>query len=58
MKKQTFKKLTLNKAEISKLENIKGGAEAAGHGDAIGWIKTCLGDACPFTEFFICSGRA
>lgn len=56
MKKQTFKKLTLNKAEISKLENIKGGIENAAHGVAA-WPQTCLGDVCPFTMFFVCPSR-
>lgn len=56
MKKQTFKKLTLNKAEISKLENIKGGMADADQ-EAVAWLKTCLGDACPFTMFFICPNR-
>ena len=54
MKKQTIKKLSLKKAQISKLENINGGLQDAAQGDAIGWLKTCLGDACPFTEFIIC----
>ncbi|MGH1385768.1 hypothetical protein [Kordia sp.] len=59
MKKQTFKKLTLKKAQISKLENINGGAQDAEEDHGVGhWLKTCLGDACPFTEFIICPGRA
>lgn len=57
MKKQTLKKLSVKKAQISKLENINGGLENA-QDDAIRWPQTCLGDACPFTMFFICPGDA
>lgn len=57
MKKQTLKKLELKKAQISKLENIKGGIQDADH-DALRWPQTCLGDACPFTMFFICPSAA
>ena len=53
MKKQTIKKLSLKKAQISKLD-IKGGV----HDAPIAWPKTCLGDACPFTMFFICPTAA
>ncbi|WP_046756972.1 hypothetical protein [Kordia jejudonensis] len=56
MKKQTLRKLSLKKAQISKLENINGGMDNA-HDDAIRWPQTCLGDACPFTMFFICPSR-
>ena len=49
MRKQTLKKLSLKKSQISKLENIKGGVHAA---------QTCLGLICPETMFFICPARA
>lgn len=59
MKKQTFKKLALKKAQISKLENIKGGVEEQGGDEGVAhWLKTCLGDACPFTMFFVCPSQA
>ncbi|WP_298426123.1 hypothetical protein [uncultured Kordia sp.] len=57
MKKQTLKKLIFKKAQISKLENIKGGMQDA-HDAPLAWPQTCLGDACPFTMFFICPSRA
>jgi hypothetical protein len=59
MKKQTLKKLALKKAQISKLENINGGAQDAERDHEAGhWLKTCLGDACPFTMFFACPSQA
>jgi len=56
MKKRTLKKLKLNKAEISKLENFAGGAHGAAEADGgiIGIIGSCLGPACKHTEFIIC----
>ncbi|WP_298426126.1 hypothetical protein [uncultured Kordia sp.] len=47
MKKQTLKKLALKKAQISKLENVKGGVHA----------QTCIGLICANTLFLICPAR-
>ena len=59
MKKQTLKKLVLKKAQISKLENIKGGIQDAEEDNGVRhWLKTCLGDACPLTMFIVCPSAA
>ncbi|WP_156168971.1 hypothetical protein [Kordia jejudonensis] len=48
MKKQTLKKLGLKKAQVAKLETIKGGLHAA---------QTCIGLICANTLFIVCAAR-
>lgn len=45
MKKQTLQTLRLKKAQVAKLENVKGGLHAA---------QTCIGLICANTLFFVC----
>jgi hypothetical protein len=48
MKKQTFKKLTIKKVQISQMQEAKGGVHRA---------QTCLGLICPETMFFVCPAQ-